>query len=79
MIDHHGSLLEPGEHVHVELPLDPADLALAAEPEPAWMRVDVVEVDRHVPSLVRVVFPTDYRPEPPVAPDAAIENEEGDR
>ena len=81
VIDQHGSLLEPGEGIVVELPLDPADLALAAEPAPAWMRVDVVEVERHGPSLVRVTFPTDDRPlpAPDAAPDAAPETEEGDR
>ncbi|WP_051702959.1 hemolysin family protein [Oerskovia turbata] len=85
VIDQHGSLLEPGEGIVVELPLDPADLALAAEPEPAWMRVDVIEVERHVPSLVRVTFPTDDRPvpapdtPPAAAPAAAPETEEGDR
>jgi CBS domain containing-hemolysin-like protein len=79
VIDLHGSLLEPGESVDVELPLDPADLALADEPEPAWMHVDVVEVERHVPSLVRVIFPTEPPPPPAPAPDAASENEESAR
>ncbi|MFJ2297789.1 hemolysin family protein [Oerskovia paurometabola] len=86
VIDHHGSLLEPGESIVVQLPLDPADLALTDEPEPAWMRVDVVEVERHVPSLVRVIFPTDHQPpatpepEPATAPEASeAQTEEGDR
>lgn len=57
VIDHHGSLLDPGQGIEVALPLDPADLALAGDPETAWMRVEVIEVERHVPSLVRVLFP----------------------
>ena len=61
VIDHHGSLLDPGEHIDVELPLDPADLALAMDPAAAWMRVDVIEIERHVPSLVRVTYPAPLR------------------
>lgn len=77
VIDQRGSLLEPGESIVVELPLNPADLALAVEPEPVWMRVDVVEVERHVPSLVRVAFPMEAQPLP--ALDGAPETEEGNR
>ncbi len=58
-IDQHGALPEPGTRIDVELPLDPADLARADDPVPAWLRVEVIEIDRHVPSLVRVVFPAD--------------------
>ncbi|WP_188037344.1 hemolysin family protein [Actinotalea sp. JY-7885] len=67
----HGALPEAGTSVEVELPADPADLALAEPPEPVIMRVDVLEVERHVPALVRVVLPVDDV--------AAAENEEDAR
>ncbi|MBX9245465.1 HlyC/CorC family transporter [Actinotalea ferrariae] len=57
VIAEHGALPEVGASVDVELPGDPADLALAEPPPPVVMRVDVLEVERHVPSLVRVVLP----------------------
>ena len=64
----------------VDGPTDDGDM------DHSWPRrialpVDVVEVERHVPSLVRVTFPTDDRPlpAPDAAPDAAPETEEGDR
>ena len=43
--------------VVVTLPPDPADLARVEEPEPAALRIDVLDIARHVPSRVRVTFP----------------------
>jgi CBS domain containing-hemolysin-like protein len=69
VIAHHGSLPGVGDDVHVELPPDPADLALAGDPVPVWMRVEVLEVERHVPALVRVTVPA----QPPAAdPDDGL-------
>ncbi|MFS0701311.1 hemolysin family protein, partial [Cellulomonas sp. 179-A 4D5 NHS] len=69
VIAHRGSLPEAGDVVHVELPPDPADLAHADEPAPVWMRVDVLELERRVPALVRVTVPA----EPPAPTDAHAE------
>ncbi|MCP2264199.1 hemolysin family protein [Promicromonospora thailandica] len=50
----HGALPVAGDVVDVVLPPDPADL-VAAEPHPAEaLRIEVLEVERHVPSRVRV-------------------------
>lgn len=50
----HGSLPAAGDVVDVALPADPADL-LATEPHPdEVLRIEVLEVERHVPSRVRV-------------------------
>ncbi|WP_066587152.1 hemolysin family protein [Cellulomonas timonensis] len=70
----HGGLPDVGTVVDVELPPDPAHLALADAPPPVVMRVEVEEVERHVPARVRVTFPD-------LAPGGIIttENEEGDR
>lgn len=74
VIAEHGSLPEVGTTIHLLLPLDPADLASSDEPEAVWMSVEVLEVERHVPSTVRVLVPVDP-PEPDgdrsVAVDAA--------
>lgn len=67
VIADHGSLPAVGTVVRVQLPLDPADLASAEEPEVVWMSVEVLDVERHVPSLVRVLMPADP-PEPETEP-----------
>jgi len=54
VIAHHGALPEPGEHVVVPLPLDPAELAGEGEPTPYVADVEVLTVERHVPATVRV-------------------------
>jgi len=48
-----GALPGVGERVRIALPVDPADLVLA-EPTRRVLDVDILEVDRHVPSEVRV-------------------------
>ncbi|WP_136518308.1 MULTISPECIES: hemolysin family protein [Cellulomonas] len=58
----HGSLPELGASVVVLLPGDPGDLALAGTPDPVWMRVEVLAVERHVPALVRVTVPAEPPP-----------------
>ncbi len=52
-----GTLPEPGTHLTVELPPDPGDLVHADEPEPRLLRVEVLDVERHVPSRVRLELP----------------------
>lgn len=56
VISAHGSLPPVGTVVQVELPLDPADLAEAEEPVPGFLRLEVVEVERNVPSRLRMVL-----------------------
>ena len=64
VIAEHGSLPDGRDAACcVQLPLDPADLASADEPEAVWMSVEVLDVERHVPALVRVLVPADP-PEP---------------
>ena len=54
VIAHHGALPQPGQHVLVPLPLDAAELAGEGEPTPYVADVEVLTVERHVPSTVRV-------------------------
>ncbi|WP_159622075.1 hemolysin family protein [Ruania rhizosphaerae] len=53
LLDVHGQLLEPGESVEVVLPIDPADLA-DDEPDQHALTAQVLEIERHVPSTVRL-------------------------
>jgi CBS domain containing-hemolysin-like protein len=50
----HGGLPEEGCRLTVELPPDPGDLAHDDEPTPRFLQVEVLAVDRHVPSRVRL-------------------------
>lgn len=50
----HGSLLDAGESVDIDLPDDPADLATLEPPPDRVLHVRVLEVSRHVPAQVRV-------------------------
>jgi CBS domain containing-hemolysin-like protein len=52
-----GGLPEPGTRLSIELPPDPGDLAHEDEPEPRHLNVEVLAVDRHVPSRVRLELP----------------------
>ncbi|MBN1091517.1 HlyC/CorC family transporter [Blastococcus sp. TML/M2B] len=52
-----GTLPEPGTRLTVELPPDPGDLVHADEPEPRLLSIEVLEVERHVPSRVRLELP----------------------
>ncbi|WP_152193122.1 hemolysin family protein [Georgenia satyanarayanai] len=55
-IEVHGSLPEVGTVVVVDLPPDPAHLALPEPPPDKQLHVEVLDVERHVPSLVRVTL-----------------------
>ena len=57
VIAHHGGLPEEGTTVLIELPPDPGDLAHDDEPVSRNLEVEVLAVDRHVPSRVRLVLP----------------------
>src|SRR3954452_24001058 len=52
-----GILPEPGARLTVELPPDPADLVHNDDPKPRQLQVEVLAVDRHVPSRVRLELP----------------------
>ncbi|MGY1616581.1 hemolysin family protein [Geodermatophilus sp. SYSU D00691] len=52
-----GTLPGPGDTLAVELPPDPGDLVHADEPVTRHLRVEVLAVDRHVPSRVRLELP----------------------
>jgi len=53
LIAERGALPLVGERVRIALPADPADLVLD-KPIRRMLDVDILEVDRHVPSEVRV-------------------------
>lgn len=50
----HGALPEQGATVAIPLPTDPADLAHEGEPPDRVLRVQVLEIENHVPSSVRL-------------------------
>ena len=50
-------LPEPGTRLTIELPPDPGDLVHADDPEPRLLHVEVLDVERHVPSRVRLELP----------------------
>jgi CBS domain containing-hemolysin-like protein len=52
-----GTLPEPGSALTVELPPDPGDLVHDDEPKPRALHVQVLAVDRHVPSRIRLELP----------------------
>lgn len=49
-----GELPEPGATIEVELDADPADLVHEDDLAPGRILIEVLEVERHVPSLVRL-------------------------
>jgi CBS domain containing-hemolysin-like protein len=57
VIAHYGGLPAEGATLEIELPPDPAQLAHDDEPTPRILRIEVLAVDRHVPSRVRLVLP----------------------
>lgn len=73
----HGAFLEPGDVVEVALPADPADLALPEPPPARALRVEVLEVERHVPAQVRVTL-LEHGAEQDVEQGADAENGEQD-
>lgn len=75
----HGSLPAAGTSVVLLLPDDPGELAHAGEPDPVWMRVDVLEIERHVPALVRVTVPADPPPTEDERADAVERDQEENR
>ena len=52
-----GTLPEPDTRLTIELPPDPGDLVHADDPAPRHLQVQVLAVDRHVPSRVRLELP----------------------
>ncbi|HSP59867.1 MAG TPA: hemolysin family protein, partial [Ornithinimicrobium sp.] len=56
VITEHGDLPEPGLQLSVVLPPDPADLAHGDEPRERHLRIEVLEIDRSVPALVRLTL-----------------------
>jgi CBS domain containing-hemolysin-like protein len=57
VIAHHGGLPPEDTALQIELPPDPGQLAHDDRPAPRILRIEVLEVDRHVPSRVRLVLP----------------------
>ena len=63
VIAEHGSLPGPGTQLQVDLPIDPAELTETDDLEPQTMTIEILDVERHVPSRLRITFNT-----PPQAP-----------
>jgi CBS domain containing-hemolysin-like protein len=57
VITAYGALPEPGATLTVELPIDPGDLVHEDEPVARALQVQVLAVERHVPSRVRLELP----------------------
>lgn len=57
VITAHGALPEPGTTLTLELPPHPGDLARDDEPAARKLQVQVLAVERHVPSWVRLELP----------------------
>jgi CBS domain containing-hemolysin-like protein len=76
-IAEHGALPPAGTVLTVDLPIDPADLADSDEPEPHRLRLEVLEVERHVPSRLRVSVEEPAATE--AGPDSAACDEGGAR
>ena len=79
VIAEHGALPEVGTVVEVELPPDPADLVLTEDPLPVRLRVEVLAIERHVPSTVRVTLVTEGAEDAEDAEGAAGAGTEADR
>ena len=56
LIAHGGDLPALGDTVTLELPHEAADM-VGGDLQPRWVQVEVVEVERHVPSVLRVHLP----------------------
>jgi CBS domain containing-hemolysin-like protein len=70
VIAEHGSLPPVGTIVRVELPLDLAVLGEAENPVPEFLRLKVLEVERHVPSRVHIEL--EGGPDAALQPDGAV-------
>ena len=67
----HGDLPEPGTTLTVELPPDPGDLVHEDVPAPRSLAVEVLAVERHVPSRVRLELPGRAQGATPAAEEAS--------
>lgn len=56
VIDAHGELPEVGTTVHIELPVDPVEAADDEDLKPQVLNAEVLEVERYVPSRVRLTI-----------------------
>jgi CBS domain containing-hemolysin-like protein len=65
-ITERGTFPAVGDRLAVELPPDPAEYAHTDDPPPGRLDLEVLEIDHHVPSLVRITLPG-----PAAAADAA--------
>lgn len=57
VIAHHGAFPQVGEWVSITLPVDPDDLLRERAVTARTIAVEVLEIERHVPALVRIVIP----------------------
>jgi len=67
----HGGLPEAGTSLVVELPPDLGDLVHDGDPVPRFLQVDVLAVERHVPSRVRLQLP-EGAGAPSTSPDDSV-------
>lgn len=62
-IAYHQAFPGAGDEIDVELPPDPGELALDDDPPRSTLRLTVLEVERHVPSRLRVQVLAPHQPE----------------
>ncbi len=74
-----GTLPESGATLTVELPPDPADLVHEDDPAPRHLTVEVLALERHVPSRVRLELPDRAPITGTAATGATAATEEGSR
>lgn len=58
-IEHAKGFPEVGERIVIDLPVDPAEFAGAQSPRPARLLAEVLEVESHVPSRLRIGIEVD--------------------
>jgi CBS domain containing-hemolysin-like protein len=75
----HGALPPVGAVIEVELPLNPADLAAKEDPVPHFLRLEVLEVERHVPSRLQLTLDESSDGDGPGEPPAAEQTMEQTR
>lgn len=62
VIEEFGGLPKQGDSMQIELPPAPEDLT-ESDPEPRFMQATVLEVENHVPSLIKLTLPEDEEEE----------------
>ncbi len=79
VIDELGGLPQEGATLQVRLPDDPGEYAHEDEPDPHYLTIHVLDIERHVPSRVRLELPEELLVDPEAELDDEIDNPSGHR